>query len=134
MASYALMHSRVHFLCSRVNFLLSKYYSLNVYMSIQIKIWMAKALIMPLIIYDLEVYNSTNTSNLKIFRLLYKRIIRCVFVFSYNQSYDHILGYVLRFLGCFFVNFIKVRFAFNYRSCRRSFTIIFFFSRSLRNS
>lgn len=96
-------------LCPRLNFLFRRLYSLNAYMHIEIKVRVGKALIRLLVMYALQVYSSTNTSNVRKFRfILCIRIVR--YVFSLRR-HDHVSGYVLHFLCCsfFFFNFIKVR-------------------------
>lgn len=115
--------------CSRVDLLLKRFYSLNVHTTIPIKI----RVIVLFIPYGLEVHSSTNTSNLKKLRQICNRIINCTFSL---KRCDHISGY---FLGCFLVNFIKVRLLFNLyniilREPPKELFSPFSFSRSVHNN
>lgn len=79
-----------------VYFTLRRLYSLNIYLPISIKTRLAHALLMPAILYGLEVISGTSEGML----LKLKRIINSVVRFIYNiRRREHISEYITQFLG-----------------------------------
>lgn len=85
---------------------LRRIYSSNVYLPFRIKRRLAHGLLVPHILYGLEVISGS--SSVAFSKL--KRIVNTIVRFVYSvRRWDHISTYVHRFLGCSFENFVKYR-------------------------
>ena len=76
------------------------------YIPFHVKARLAHALLMPQVIYCLEVISGTSMDMLAKLRRIVNMIVR--FVFNVKR-WDHISFYVRQFLGCSFLNFVKFR-------------------------
>ena len=114
---------------------LRKIQSTNVFYPKIIRYKLAYSLLMSQILYGLEVISGTIATNLS--RI--NRIVNTIVRFVYNvKRREHISRYVKSFLGCSFVDFIKLRGLIHfYKAMRASFPLPFLktftFSRSTRN-
>lgn len=94
---------------AKVGLTLRKLYSLSCFLPFQVRYRLAHAVLMPHMLYCMEVYSGTNASLIKECQMCFNRIIR----FVYNlQSRDHVSEYTLQFIGCSFLDFIKIRICF----------------------
>lgn len=98
--------SHIDALFGRVWGALRRLYSTNIIFPFRVKKSLAHALLMSQVLYGLEVFSGTIGVNFN--RL--KRIVNTIVRFVYNvRRRNHISGYVHRFLGCSFNNFVKYR-------------------------
>ena len=86
--------------------ILRRIYSTNIYLPFRVKVKLAHALLMPQILYGLEVISGSSVETLE----KLKRIMNMIARFVFNvRRWDHISSYVHKFLGCSFLNFVKFR-------------------------
>lgn len=125
----------INSLSSKVNYSLRRLYSVNLYLPLHVKIFVIYSLVMPIFLYCIEVYSGTFGYNLRKLNILFNRAIR--YVYSLRRR-DHVSTYVIRFLGCSFYNYIKIRLLLYFYNMYRSgninyLTSFFTFSNSRRN-
>lgn len=119
----------------KVSGLVRQLYSTNIYLPQRIKLRLAHAVLMPQILYGLEVFSgSMNYITSKLGRIA-NTIVRYVYGVRRN---DHISEYVKRFMGCSFGNLITLRnLVFFYKIIKSGFPTQlyskFLFSHSTRN-
>lgn len=90
----------------RVWFSLRRLFSSFVFLPIQVRQKLAFSLLMSQVIYGLEVITGTLTANF----VKLNRIINSIVRFVYNiKRREHVSEYVIKFLGCSFYNFVKLR-------------------------
>lgn len=93
-------------LASKVSFVLKRLYNLGSYLPTSIRITVAHAVLMPHIIYGLEVIAGCSVRELEKLRKIFRRIIRYVFKL---KPQVHITAYEYRLLGCNFFDYVKIR-------------------------
>lgn len=92
--------------CSRVNIILRRLYSLDVILPTEVKYKLAHALLMPNILYGIEVYSGTTAANLRKLHSCFHGILRFVYGRRSRDDYDF---YSSQLLGCSFKNFLHLR-------------------------
>lgn len=120
---------------SRITCTLRSIYSIRIFLPVEVKKKLAHALMMPHVLYGLEVVSGALAKNLKIMERAVNSIAR--FVFNVRRR-DHISEYVRNLLGCSFYQFMSLRnLVFFYRIIKsgvpRFLRNKFTFSRSVRN-
>lgn len=91
---------------ARVNYSLRGLYTTNLCLPPFVKERLAHALVMPNILYCLEVFSAANQKNVKPVELAINRVIRYV----YNlRRREHITPFAIKFLGCTFSAYIDMR-------------------------
>lgn len=91
---------------NRVYGILRRLYSISIYLPHWVKKRLAHALLMPQILYGIEVTSGINSSNF----LKLQRVMNTITRFVYNiKRQEHISDHVKRFLGMSFQNFVKLR-------------------------
>lgn len=127
--------THINVLSGRIWASLRKIYCANMFLPFRIKTTLAHALLMSQLLYGLEVVSGSIGSCL----VKLKRIVNAIVRFVFNvRRRDHISGYVHRFLGCSFKNFVAYRnLALFYNVVKRAMPLplrrSFIFSRSTRN-
>lgn len=96
----------INYLSSRVSFILKRLYSLNIYLPCAVRRRVAMAVLMPHILYGIEVFSGAGNYVLERFRVIFNRIIRYVFGLRIR---DHVTQHTLNFLRTSFENFIAIR-------------------------
>lgn len=91
---------------SKLYVILRRIYSTNVCLPFKIKCKLAHALLMPQILYGIELISGSNVEQL----LRLNRAVNVVTRFVYKvRRREHISEFVKRFLGCSFANFVEFR-------------------------
>ena len=98
--------SHISHVCSKLNIVLRKLYNLNVILPIYVKYTLAHAVLMPHILYGVEVYLGSNLSNLVHLNSYFHKILRCVYGSQFRHDCE---PYEYEFLGCSFERFLQVR-------------------------
>lgn len=98
--------SHINSVSSRISFLLRRLYSLDIHLPLSVKMRVANALLMPHIIYCVEVFSGTTEVEFSRFTKIFNRIIRYVFSLRLRS---HVSPYVAQFLGCSFKNYVGMR-------------------------
>lgn len=93
-------------LSGRVWSSLRKIYSSNIYLPLRVKQRLAHALLMSQVLYGFEVVTGTIGMHLNKLNRIVNTITR--FVYNVNRRV-HISGYVKRFIGCSFTDFVNYR-------------------------
>lgn len=126
-----------HFDCiyQKIGYTLRKIYSMGIFLPVEVKKKLAHSLMMPNILYCLEVFSGATATRLKILERAVNSITR--FVFNVRRR-EHISEYVKNFLGCYFFQFVNIRnLVFFYNIIKSGVPNIlinkFSFSRSTRN-
>ena len=96
----------INCISQRINFLLRRLYNINVELPLRTKATVAHSLLMPHIIYGLEIYSGTIKKNTGIVKRIMNKILRYVYNFRIQ---DHSTPYMIKFLGCDFHAFITSR-------------------------
>lgn len=90
----------------RLYTILRRIYSTNVFLPLWVKRRLAHALLMPQILYGIELVSGTNAVNL----LRLNRAVNVIARFVYDvRRREHISEFVRSFLGCSFSNFVEYR-------------------------
>ena len=85
---------------------LRRIYSTNMYLPFRVRRRLAHALLMPQVLYCLEVISGCSAFSINRLKCIGNTIVR----FVYNiRRWCHISAYVQKFLGCSFKNFVKYR-------------------------
>lgn len=125
----------IAFVQRKVSFILRRLHSANIFLPLWIKLRIAKALLMPQVLYGLEIISGTTSNYLSKLRRVVNSIVR----FVYNiRVWDHVSEHVANFLGCPFNEFVKFRNLFFFYRTFKSRTVMqlyntFIFSRSTRH-
>lgn len=98
--------SHISHVCSKLNMVLRKLYNLNVVLPINVKYTLAHAVLMPHILYGVEVYIGSNLSSLVHLSTYFHKILRYVYGSRCRHDYE---PYEFEFLGCSFERFLQVR-------------------------
>lgn len=98
--------SHIDTVSAKIRFLLRRLYSLDLYLPLSIRIHVARALLMPHILYCVEVFSGTTVGEFGRFSKILNRIVRFVYGVRLRQ---HITPYVIKFLGCTFKNYVGMR-------------------------
>lgn len=101
-----LFDSHITNVASKVNSTLRSLYSYNCHLPMRVKSYLAQSLLMTHILYCLDIFSGTTSTNMRRTRLIFNRVIR--FIFNLRVS-AHITEYVKRFLHCSFHDFVKIR-------------------------
>ena len=125
----------INYLSSRISFLLKRLYSLNIYLPSAVKRKVATAILMPHILYCMEIFSSAGRVPLHKYMLIFNRIVR--YIFNLKKR-DHISQPAFDFLGSSFENFICIRvLLFFYKSIINGYPMyivdMFNFTRSVRS-
>lgn len=91
---------------ARTNFGLRQLYNTDLVLPRNVKEKLVHALIMPNILYCLEVYSGSKKRNMRRIQLAFNRVVR--YLYSIRR-YDHVTPSVNRFLGCNFSSFVDFR-------------------------
>lgn len=86
--------------------ILRRIYATSLYLPFHVRVKLAHALLMPQLIYCIEVFSGSSNDTIAKLKRSMNMIAR--FVFHVNRR-EHISSYVCQFLGCSFPNFIKFR-------------------------
>lgn len=103
---------------SKVNFSLRSLYTTSLYLPLFVRERLAHALVLPAILYCLEVYSSASQGSMHRIQVAFNNMIR--FVYGVGRRV-HITPYVCRFLGCDFPSYVNYRlllFLFKLLKCR----------------
>lgn len=127
--------SHINSLHQKIFFILRRVYSMNIYLPLSIRTRVAKTLMMPLILYGLEVISGTISLNLDKLGRVVNAIVRYVYTV---RRREHISEFVKKFLGFSFMEFIKYRnVCFFYKTIKEAAIVQlcnrFCFSRSTRS-
>lgn len=98
--------SHINSLSSKISFLLRRLYSLDLYLPLSIKVLVAKSLLMPHILYCVEVFSGTTNGEFERLSKIFNRIVRYVYGVRLRV---HITPYVIRFIGSSFRNYVDSR-------------------------
>lgn len=98
--------SHISRVCSKLNIMLRKLYNLNVILPISVKYTLAHAVLMPHILYGVEVFLGTNLSNLDCLTSYFHKILKYVYGSQCRYNYEL---HENEFLGCSFHRFLEVR-------------------------
>lgn len=126
----------IDYVHSRVYGILRRLYCLNIYVPPWVKKRLAHALLMPQILYGLEVISGTSAGNF----LKLKKLTNTVVRFVYNiRRREHISEHVKLFLGTSFSNYVDQRNIYLFHKVIKTglpapLCDLFHFSRSSRNS
>lgn len=96
----------INLLNSRIVSTLRRIHSSCYRLPIKIRKQIAHTLLMPIILYGLEIFSGTSTTNFEKLKKCFNRIIR--YVYSLRPR-DHVSQYVFEFLGCSFDDFVSVK-------------------------
>lgn len=119
----------------RIYGILRRFYSLNIYLPFWVKKRLAHALLMPQIVYGLEVISGTTFVNVDKLKRVMNMVVRYVYCIKRRE---HISEHVNLFLGTSFNNYINVRNLLLFHKVIKSgrpalLRDMFNFSRSIRN-
>lgn len=95
-----------NFIISRISATLKRLYSINIKLPLCIRYKLGHALIMPLVLYGIEVYSGTSRENLYKIKLCLHRMVRYIYGLGHRA---HVTPYLIRFLGTNFEDFINIR-------------------------
>ncbi|KAI8120449.1 putative RNA-directed DNA polymerase from transposon BS [Lucilia cuprina] len=102
-----LFSQHINFVISRTLFVLRRIYNTCYNLPERIRKQIGHLLLMPFLLYGLEVFSGTSASNLlRLRKMCFNRIIRYIY---HLRPRDHVTEYVFDFLGCTFEDFINVR-------------------------
>lgn len=99
-------NQHITMMISRVMISLRRVYSIPCRLQINIRKQIGYTLLMPLIMYGIEVYTGTTLENIYIVERCFNRIIRYVYGLSIRT---HVSEYTNDFLGCSFTKFIDIK-------------------------
>lgn len=99
--------NHINFIISRIIFTLKTIHSSCYRLPLIIRKRIAHALLMPFILYGLEVFSGTIANHFDMLKkACFNRIIRYVY---HLKPRDHVSSYAYDFLGCSFDDFVKVK-------------------------
>lgn len=91
---------------SNVNYALRSLYTTQLSLPFFVKKQLVSALVMPSVLYCLEVYSAANQQFIKLIQLAVNRAVR--YIYSLRRRV-HITPFVVKFLGCSFPAFVNQR-------------------------
>ncbi|XP_075170459.1 uncharacterized protein LOC142242814 [Haematobia irritans] len=89
-----------------INMKLRQLYNSDLMLPYSVREKLIHALVMPHLLYCIEVYSGTTGENLRKVKLAVNRVVR--YLYSLGR-FDHVSDYVRRFLGCSFSDFVDLR-------------------------